>query len=88
MELAMIGLGKMGANMATRLLHGGHRIVAFDLNEAAIQAAEAEGAKGARTLGRSRGQAVGAAGRLGYGAIGRPNRANRQKPGRGAIAGR
>lgn len=50
MELAMIGLGKMGANMATRLLRGGHRVVAYDLNEAAIQAAEAGGAAGARTL--------------------------------------
>jgi 6-phosphogluconate dehydrogenase len=50
MELAMIGLGKMGANMTTRLLRGGHGVVAFDLNEAAIQEAEAEGAEGARTL--------------------------------------
>jgi 6-phosphogluconate dehydrogenase len=50
MELAMIGLGKMGANMVTRLLRGGHHLVAFDLNEEAIQAAEAEGAAGARTL--------------------------------------
>lgn len=33
MELAMIGLGKMGGNMARRLHQGGHRIVGFDLNE-------------------------------------------------------
>jgi 6-phosphogluconate dehydrogenase len=46
----MIGLGKMGANMATRLLRGGHEVVAYDLNETAIQAAEAIGAVGARTL--------------------------------------
>jgi 6-phosphogluconate dehydrogenase len=50
MDLAMIGLGKMGANMAQRLMNGGHRVVAFDLNEAAIQAAEQAGAVGARTL--------------------------------------
>jgi len=50
MDVAMIGLGKMGANMATRLLRGGHRVVAFDLNESAIEAAQAEGAEGARTL--------------------------------------
>ena len=50
MELAMIGLGKMGANMSVRLLKGGHKVVAFDLNEAAIQSAEAAGAVGARTL--------------------------------------
>jgi len=46
----MIGLGKMGANMTLRLLRGGHRVVAYDLNEAAIQSVEAEGAEGARTL--------------------------------------
>jgi 6-phosphogluconate dehydrogenase len=50
MELAMIGLGKMGANMTTRLLRGGHRVVAYDLNEKAIEAAETGGAEGARTL--------------------------------------
>jgi 6-phosphogluconate dehydrogenase len=50
MDLAMIGLGKMGANMATRLLRGGHRVVAYDINEDAIQAAEGAGAEGARKL--------------------------------------
>ncbi len=50
MQIAMIGLGKMGANMARRLLKGGHDVVAFDLNEEAIQSAEKEGAVGARTL--------------------------------------
>ena len=50
MDIAMIGLGKMGANMATRLLRGGHRVVAYDINETAIQAAEEAGAEGARTL--------------------------------------
>lgn len=50
MQIAMVGLGKMGANMTMRLLRGGHQVVAFDLNETAIQAAETEGATGARTL--------------------------------------
>src|SRR6476619_695860 len=50
MDIAMIGLGKMGANMVARLLGGGHRVVAYDLNEAAIKAAEEKGAVGARTL--------------------------------------
>ncbi len=50
MDIAIIGLGKMGANMATRLLRGGHRVVAYDINESAIQAAEQAGAEGARTL--------------------------------------
>ena len=48
MDIAMVGLGRMGGNMATRLLKGGHRVVAFDLNEAAIAAKEKEGAAGAR----------------------------------------
>ncbi len=50
MELALVGLGRMGANITTRLLRGGHQIVAYDLNESVIQAAEGEGAEGARTL--------------------------------------
>ena len=50
MDIAMIGLGKMGANMATRLMHAGHRVVAYDVNESAIQAVEALGAQGARSL--------------------------------------
>jgi len=50
MAMAMVGLGKMGANMTTRLLRGGHLVVAYDLNESAIQTAEAQGAVGARTL--------------------------------------
>ena len=50
MELAMVGLGKMGANMTSRLLRGGHRIVVYDLNEAAIQRSAAEGATGTHSF--------------------------------------
>jgi 6-phosphogluconate dehydrogenase len=50
MEIAMIGLGKMGANMTTRLLGKGHRVVACDVKEEAVRAAEAGGAIGARSL--------------------------------------
>ena len=50
MELAMVGLGRMGMNMAIRLLRGKHRVIGYDLNKASIQAAEAEGAEGARSL--------------------------------------
>jgi 6-phosphogluconate dehydrogenase len=50
MELAMIGLGKMGANMAQRLLRGGHRVVGYDPAEAARAALEAKGAHTAVTL--------------------------------------
>jgi 6-phosphogluconate dehydrogenase len=40
----------MGANMVVRLLRGGHRVVAYDINETSIQGVEAQGAEGARTL--------------------------------------
>jgi 6-phosphogluconate dehydrogenase len=50
MQIGMIGLGKMGANMVQRLLLGGHRVIAYDINEDAIQSAENAGASGARML--------------------------------------
>ncbi|MCI0714401.1 MAG: decarboxylating 6-phosphogluconate dehydrogenase [Chloroflexi bacterium] len=50
MRIAMVGLGRMGANMTQRLIEGGHEMVAFDLIEEAIKIAEAGGAEGARTL--------------------------------------
>ena len=50
MEIAMIGLGKMGSNMTTRLLGKGHRVVVFDVKEEAVRGAEAGGATGARSL--------------------------------------
>jgi 6-phosphogluconate dehydrogenase len=50
MKLAMIGLGKMGMNMARRLMQGNHEIIAYDLSEAAVQQITAEGATGAESL--------------------------------------
>ena len=50
MELGMVGLGKMGANMTTRLIKGGHRIVVFDRNPPKVDAAVADGATGAESL--------------------------------------
>lgn len=50
MELGMVGLGKMGANMTTRLLQGGHRVVVTDLSADAIKVAESGGAIGANDL--------------------------------------
>lgn len=50
MEIAMVGLGKMGANMVKRLLRGGHRVIALDRNEESVRAAEASGAIGAQSL--------------------------------------
>jgi 6-phosphogluconate dehydrogenase len=50
MQLGMVGLGRMGANMTTRLLRNGHELVVFDLDEEAVAAAEAAGAVGASSL--------------------------------------
>jgi 6-phosphogluconate dehydrogenase len=50
MQLGMIGLGRMGANMVRRLMRDGHECVAYDVNEAAIAQLESEGAIGARSL--------------------------------------
>jgi 6-phosphogluconate dehydrogenase len=44
MELGMIGLGKMGANMTERLLKGGHQVVVYDRSPEPVQAAAAIGA--------------------------------------------
>ena len=50
MELGMVGLGRMGGNMAQRLLTGGHHIVAFDPQPLAVKAAEGNGVDGASSL--------------------------------------
>ena len=50
MQLAMVGLGKMGFNMSHRLLRGGHQIVGFAHDPEAIQALEGLGGAGADTL--------------------------------------
>ena len=50
MRIAMVGLGKMGANMTERLLRGGHEVVAFDLSAEARDAAAAMGADPASSL--------------------------------------
>jgi 6-phosphogluconate dehydrogenase len=50
MQLGMIGLGRMGANLVRRLIKGGHDCVAFDTSQPAIQMLEREGATGAASL--------------------------------------
>ena len=50
MELGMIGLGKMGANMAQRLVQGGHRVVGFDPVPEARKRVEGFGAESAESL--------------------------------------
>ena len=50
MRIAMVGLGKMGANMTQRLIEHGHQVVAFDLSEQARSTVAAFGADPATTL--------------------------------------
>ena len=50
MRLAMIGLGRMGANIARRLMKGGHEIVAFDRDAKAVAELAGEGATAASSL--------------------------------------
>ena len=50
MHVGIIGLGRMGANIARRLMRGGHQIVGFDRNAAAVAALSTEGATAAESL--------------------------------------
>jgi len=50
MELGMVGLGRMGANMARRLLRAGHRILTYDRDPTPARALEREGAVAAASL--------------------------------------
>jgi 6-phosphogluconate dehydrogenase len=50
MQLGMVGLGRMGANMVRRLMGGGHECVAYDHASDAVRALAAEGARGAQSL--------------------------------------
>jgi 6-phosphogluconate dehydrogenase len=50
MQLGMVGLGRMGANMVRRLMRAGHECVVFDLNPDNVKALVAEGATGAESV--------------------------------------
>ena len=50
MQLGMIGLGRMGANMVRRLIRAGHECVVFDLSQETVQALAKEKAIGASSL--------------------------------------
>jgi 6-phosphogluconate dehydrogenase len=50
MQLGFVGLGRMGSNMVTRLLQGGHSVVAWDVTADAVRAVAAAGARGAASL--------------------------------------
>jgi len=51
MQLGMVGLGRMGANMVRRLLRGGHECVVFDMSPKAVSDMAAEHAVGSAALG-------------------------------------
>ena len=51
MELGMIGLGRMGANMTERLVRGGHRLISYDRSTEAVQRVVDKGAVGVNSLG-------------------------------------
>jgi 6-phosphogluconate dehydrogenase len=50
MQLGMIGLGRMGANLVRRLMRDGHQCVVYDVNEKAVRELADEGARGTTTL--------------------------------------
>jgi 6-phosphogluconate dehydrogenase (decarboxylating) len=70
MQLGMIGLGRMGANMVRRLMKDGHQCVVFDMFPKAVEALVAEKATGASSC-RTSWQAREAAQRVAHGARGR-----------------
>jgi 6-phosphogluconate dehydrogenase len=50
MQLGMVGLGRMGANMTRRLMRGGHQLVVSDLSADAVKQLAGEGAGGSSSL--------------------------------------
>jgi len=50
MQIGLVGLGRMGGNMAARLLRGGHQLVVTNRSPEAVEAAKAKGAVGAANL--------------------------------------
>jgi len=59
MEIGMIGLGRMGANMVRRLIRGGHQCVVFDRSQKAIEELAADGANGTGSMRDLAGQLEG-----------------------------
>ncbi|MEO8744228.1 MAG: phosphogluconate dehydrogenase (NAD(+)-dependent, decarboxylating) [Candidatus Dormibacter sp.] len=51
MQIGMIGLGRMGANLVRRLTRDGHECVVYDVNRAAVKATAGKGVEGARSVG-------------------------------------
>jgi hypothetical protein len=51
MQLGVVGLGRMGANISRRLMHAGHQCGVYDLNATAVESLVGEGATGSSSLG-------------------------------------
>ena len=50
MQMGMVGLGRMGANMVRRLMRDGHECVVYDVRPASVAELEGEGATGSESL--------------------------------------
>jgi 6-phosphogluconate dehydrogenase len=50
MQLGMVGIGRMGANLTRRLMRGGHEVVVYDVNEDSVRQLESEGSIGTGSL--------------------------------------
>ena len=50
MQLGMVGLGRMGANLTRRLMRGGHEVVVYDVNADSVSQLESEGSIGTGSL--------------------------------------
>ena len=74
MQMGMVGLGRMGANMVRRLMRDGHECVVYDVRPESVAALESEGATGASSLEELVAEADPAAGDLDDG----PGRAHRR----------
>ena len=79
MKLGMIGLGRMGANMAQRLVRGGHEVVGFDLSAGRARGVTEKGAESAASLEALVAELAAAARRVADGSCGRSHRRHRQR---------
>ncbi len=74
MELGMVGLGRMGANMVERLVRGGHRVVGYDRDAGAVARVTCGRRRRRRFAGKPRRQAGEAASHLDHGPFRRASR--------------
>ena len=80
MQLGMVGLGRMGANLVRRLMRDGHRCVVFDVNPDAVARLADEGATGAASIDEFVAALEPPRAVVGHGPRGRDHRAERGRP--------